>query len=288
MFRYILVPATGFKTDAPVFHIAAALARISGAHLMFLHVRPDVEKVVVPVASAEFGGGSGMAELVDSLKQEAVTRYDKAKIMVETFCAQTSIVMSAAPLDGAPSAEWRVETGDETDWLSVYGRVADLLVLGRMRGAKTVPMDVLDAALMETGHPLLIVPAQTPEQIGQTVAIAWKDTAEAASAVSAALPLLVAAQRVIILSIEEDPERDAAACERLNQVLLWHNRSTTVRRLKAAGCDPADTLLKAATELGADLLVMGGYGHSRMREVVFGGFTRRVLQAADLPVLMAH
>jgi len=196
--------------------------------------------------------------------------------------------MSAAPLDGAPSAEWRVETGDETDWLSVYGRVADLLVLGRMRGAKTVPMDVLDAALMETGHPLLIVPAQTPEQIGQTVAIAWKDTAEAASAVSAALPLLVAAQRVIILSIEEDPERDAAACERLNQVLLWHNRSTTVRRLKAAGCDPADTLLKAATELGADLLVMGGYGHSRMREVVFGGFTRRVLQAADLPVLMAH
>jgi len=90
--------------------------------------------------------------------------------------------MSEAPLDGAPSAEWRVETGDETDWLSVYGRVAEMIVLGRMRGAKTVPMDVLDAALRcrrrsGTDAPLLLgrrrgrtrirIPASSRSSLGQ-------------------------------------------------------------------------------------------------------------------------
>ena len=207
---------------------------------------------------------------------------------MHSFCAGEKIAMSTTASDGAPTAEWRVETGEEPHWLAIHGRIADLLVLGRVRDDKSVPMDVLDAALMETGRPLLIVPPHPPAQIGQTVAIAWKDTAEAASAVAAALPLLARARRVVILSVTEDPRADPASCERLRQALIWHNLATTVQHLAAEGREPADALLKTAAAIGADLLVMGGYGHSRMREVVFGGFTRRVLQAADLPVLMAH
>lgn len=288
MFRYILVEATGREADMAVFRTAVGLARIHPAHLVFLHVQPVVQKVALPVVSAEFGGGAGIAELVASLQQEAVARHDKAKDTVHGFCARELIAMSSTPLDASPSAEWRPETGEAAHWLAVHGRVADLTLLGRVRKQDNVSTDVIDAALMETGRPLLIVPPRLPAQPGRTVAIAWKDTAEAASAVAAALPLLRRAHRVIILSVEEDARTDAAACERLRHALVWHNRATTVQRLAAANVEPVDVLLNAATELGADLLVMGGYGHSRMREVVFGGFTRRVLQSADLPVLMAH
>lgn len=288
MFRYILVPATGAKTDAPVFRAALGVARLQAGHLAFLHVGMDVQRVTMPIASAEFGGGAGIAEIIEALTQEAAARHDRAKDAVEAFCSHEAIPMSATPMDAAPSAEWRAETGDEAHWMAVHGRIADLLVLGRSREGGAIPMDVMDAAVMETGRPVLIVPARPPEQIGQTIAIAWKDAAEAASAVAAAMPLLARAQRVVILSIDEDTRTDADACERLRQALVWHNRSTTVRCLPAADGEPADTLLRLAGSLGADLLVIGGYGHSRMREVVFGGFTRRVLQAADLPVLMAH
>lgn len=288
MFRFILVPATGMNTDAAVFQAALAVARLQTGHIAFLHVGLDVRKVTMPIASAEFGGGSGMAEIVELLERESADRHDRAKQAVQSFCSQAVIPMSATPLNVAVSAEWCAETGDQAHWMATYGRIADLLVLGRPLAGGAIPLDVLDAVLMETGRPVLIVPANPPERIGQTIAIAWKDTAEAASAVAAAMPFLTEAQHVIILSIAEDAATDLAACERLRQALLWHNRLTTVQTRPAADAEPAETLLRLAGEVGADLLVMGGYGHSRMREVVFGGFTRHILKAADLPVLMAH
>lgn len=288
MFKYILVPATGSDTDDPVFRAAAALARVDGAHLVFLHVGLDVEKLIVPIASAEFGGGTGFGEFVTSMEQDATARRDRARDAVRAFCADQNIAMSATPAEGRPTAEWRAETGEGPHWLAVHGRAADLIVLGHVRDTASPAMDMMNAALMETGRPLLIVPTREFAQIGRTVAIAWKDTPEAAGAVAAATPLLARASRVAILSVTENAETDAAACERLRAALTWHNPATTTQHLAPVGGEPADTLLKAAAELGADLLVMGGYGHSRLREVVFGGFTRRILQVADLPVLMAH
>lgn len=240
MFKYILVPARGVETDAPVFRISLGIARLQAAHLAFLHVGLDVQKVTIPVASAEFGGGAGIAEIIDSLRQEATARHDRAKNAFQDFCAREAIVTSATPPESSLSAEWLVETGDEAHWLALHGRVADLLVLGRPWDGGTIPMDVVDAALMDTGRPVLIVPTRPPDQIGQTIVIAWKDTAEAASAVAAAMPLLVRARQVVILSVEEDAKTDAAACERLRKALVWHNRSIAVRCLPAADGDPAD------------------------------------------------
>lgn len=288
MFKYVLVPATGAETDIPVFRAAVAMARLNEAHLVFLHVRIDTERVSLPMASADYGGGNELGEFIEVLEQEATARHDRAKDRVHSFCASENIAMSSTAVDGALTAEWCAETGEERDWLVTYGRAADLLVLGRRGEDKGLAMDVLDATLMETGRPLLIVPAHPPAQIGQTIAIAWKETAEAAGAVGAALPLLPHAKRVVILSVTEGTNTDAAACERLRAALVWHNPNVSVQLLAPGGGEPTNILLKAVTDLEADLLVMGGYGHTRMRELVFGGFTRRILQAADLPVLMAH
>ena len=93
---------------------------------------------------------------------------------------------------------------------------------------------------------------------------------------------------MIILSVIEDARADERSCERLRHALSWQNPRTSVQCLRHDERPAVDTLLAAAGAANADLLVMGGYGHSRVREVMFGGFTRRVLSHADLPVLMAH
>jgi nucleotide-binding universal stress UspA family protein len=285
--RYLLVPATGADTDAPVFAAALTLARLLPAHLEFLHVRIDVQAMLTAAASADAGGGIGLGQLPESLEHEAAARQRTAEIAFRDFCEQSRLLVSADPSADLPSAEWRLETGEEPRWLAAHGRAADLVVVGRAREGATAT-DVLEAALMATGRPVVIASPHPPDTLGKIVAIAWKDRPEAARAVAVAEPLLRIAEKVLILSVNEDARNDEAACERLRHSLSWLNPRIAVQMLKREHHPASDTLLAAATAAGADLLVMGGYGHSRMREVMFGGFTRRVLSHAELTVLMAH
>jgi nucleotide-binding universal stress UspA family protein len=286
--KYILVPATGGETDGPVFASALAIARRWGGHLAFLHVRVDVRQVLIAMASGDMGGGAGYDDILNSLEQDAASRQERAERSFRDFCAREQIAITGEPGSGSVTAEWRSETGEEPAWLARHGRVADLLVLGRAREGEAVALDVLEAALMATGRPILLAPAAAPQSLGKVVAIAWKDTREAARAVDAARSFIDAAERVVILSVQEGSGADDATCDRLLGALRWRNPGTSVRRFQAGGRAAPDVLLDAAARVGADLLVMGGYSHSRLREMVLGGFTRHVLQSAGIPVLMAH
>ena len=288
MFKYILVPATGVDTDAPVFSTALAVARLFGSHLEFLHVRIDVPQTLVSIATGDIGGGVGYDRILKSLERDVAERQKKAELAFHNFCEREILTVSSDPSTDLPSVEWRMETGDEPAWLGERGRTADLLVVGRAREGEPVAMNVLEACLMTSGRPVLIVPDRAPNRLSGTVAIAWKNRPEAARAVAAAQPFVEIADRLAILSVDEGVDTDEQSCERLRSALSWHNPRTTLRRLKRDERPAVETLLAAAGELAADVLVMGGYGHSRMREVIFGGFTRRVLAGADLPILMAH
>jgi nucleotide-binding universal stress UspA family protein len=288
MFKYILVPVTGAETDAPVFATALAVARLMPAHLEFLHVRFDVQQTLMAIASGDMGGGGGYTQIMDSLEEDAATRQRQAEHAFMDFCHREHLAISSDPATNLPSAEWHVETGEEPRWLAERGHIADLLVVGRAREGEPVAMDVLEAALMASGRPVLIASARPPTALTGTIAIAWKDCPEAARAVAAAMPFIERADRVVILSVDEGAATEGESCERLRHALGWHNAGTMVRRVKPAGRAAAETLLAAAAAAGADMLVMGGYGHSRTREVIFGGFTRHVLTDAPLPILMAH
>jgi len=288
MFKYILVPATGADTDAVVFSTALAVARLSGSHLEFLHVRLDAQRALTAMATADMGGGVGFDGLLESLEQDAAARQKKAELAFRDFCEREKLSVSSDLSTYLPSAEWRMEVGDEPAWLAEHGRTADLLVVGRAREGESVAMDVLEACLMATGRPVLIATDVAPRHLSGTVAIAWKNKSEAARAVAAARPFVEMADKVVVLSVDEGGETDEVSCERLRYALSWHNPASTVQRLMRDGRAPAETLLAAARAAGADLLVMGGYGHSRMREVIFGGFTRHMLSGADLPILMVH
>jgi nucleotide-binding universal stress UspA family protein len=141
---------------------------------------------------------------------------------------------------------------------------------------------------MATGRPVLIAPTAAPGRLTGTVAIAWKNSLESARAVAAAQPFIEAAERVIIFSVEEGIELAQQSGKELRNALSWHNPNTSLQRLGQDDVAPVETLLNAVNAADADLLVMGGYSHSRLREMIFGGFTRRVLNGANLPVLMAH
>jgi nucleotide-binding universal stress UspA family protein len=288
MFKHILVPDTGADTDAAVFATALLAARPSGAHLEFLHVRLDVTEIVVAMTSGGIGGGAALQGVVDRLEEEAKAQEQKAWQSFAKFCTDAGISSAGAEPGAGLSADLVMETGNEAQWIAEYGRFADLVVVGRFRDGQDVAMDVLEAALMDTGRPLLIAPTAAPQKLLGTVVIAWKDTPEAARAVSSAMPFIDQAESVVILSVGEDEKTREETSERLRRSLRWHNPATTVRHLERGGRAPVEVLLDAAQSVNATLLIMGGYSHSRLREVVFGGFTQRILNGADLPVLMAH
>jgi nucleotide-binding universal stress UspA family protein len=290
LFRHILVPVTGTDGDALVFATALDIARVSGSHLQFLHVRVDVRQTLIAMASGHaIGGGAvGYYKIIESLEYRVAERQRSAELAFREFCDREQISVSSDPSARLPSAEWSVQLGEEPAWLAKYGRAADLLVIGRAREGKTVAMDVLAAGLMQTGRAMLIVPAKRSGHLSDIVAIAWKNRPEAARAIAAAQPFLVRAKQVVIFCVDEGEQDDERSRERLRYALSWHNANTTVQTLMRGRDAPVETVLAAARAADADMLVMGGYGHSRIREVIFGGFTRHVLLGADLPILMAH
>src|SRR3954469_22035226 len=286
MIRSILVAVTGDPADVAALATSAAIARPLGAHLDVLHVRADPINAGLALATGS-GSGAITAGLIEQLEADATQREARAKAGFEQFCADTGLTVPGAPAEqsAGPSAEWHVETGREPDWVAAYGRASDLVVASRSVD-EALGRSMLEAVLLETGRPLLIPgPAAMPASV-ERVAIAWKPVPQAARAGALAMPFLRRTSEVIIATVEESAE-DGDEIARLSRYLEWHGLHSRVARMRPGPDGAAATLLSAIAGR-ADLLVMGAYGHSRVREWVFGGFTTHVLAGAPLPVLMAH
>jgi nucleotide-binding universal stress UspA family protein len=288
--KTILVPATGNDTDTASFTAALGIARIFAANVEALHVRLDPVEAAVAMATEGAGGAGLMQGLVDDLERSAGEREAKAQRLFSEFCARERLPVAKTPAEanGKPSAQWHVETGDESRWMVAYGMTADLIVASRgSPGDDAVARSTLEALLLETGRPLLIPSASVPKAaMADTVAIAWKPTPQAARAVALAMPFLARAKEIVVMTVEEEDSRHDET-NRLLHNLAWHGFTAVAHRLKPDAHDPAEALLAAVAD-EAGLLVMGGYGHSRLREWVFGGFTQQVLAVAPVPVLIAH
>lgn len=288
MIKTILVPAIGNEADVAAFAVALRAARSFAAHLDVLHIRLDTIEAAVAM-SADGGGGALSSGLIEQLEQEVRERESRAQRIFSEFCARNGLTITASPAEGRtkPSAQWHVETGQEPRWMAAYGTTADLIVASRGSGDDAALRSILEAVLLESGRPLLIPGAAAPGvMMAEKIAIAWKPSPEAARAVALAMPLLARTKEIVVMTVEEEEGRRDDA-DRLARSLAWHGLAATVERLTPGAHGAAETLLAAASTK-AGLLVMGGYGHSRLREWVFGGFTQRVLADAPLPVLIAH
>jgi nucleotide-binding universal stress UspA family protein len=289
MIKSILVPATGSAADVAVFTSALAVARRFEAHLEFLHVRADAAAIATTMASDGGGGAAMVGGLVEQLDDEVSKRAARAQALFEQFCAREGVAIAdAPPAPTGASAHWTELTGAEAYSIAEHGRAADLMVIGRSADGEGVTPEAIETALLDSGRPVLIPPLAPLAALPETVVIAWKATREAAHAATAALPFLDAARHVEVLTVAEEEDLSSEEGHQLIANLRWRGLSVSGGRLEPGARSPADTLLAAAAEHRA-LLVMGGYGHSRLREWIFGGFTRHVLQTeAAVPVLIAH
>ena len=285
MFKTIFLAPAGISSDNPTLEMAFLVGRLFGAHLHCLHVRADWVQVAATAVPGAWGNGLISAEVFGALEEEVKRRREDARKAFDAFIRRRNIPLATAPGGQGVSASWHEEEGDQAQKITAEGRFHDLIVLGRPH-TDGLTTEQGGAIILSSGRPVLLAPEHTPENVAPTVAIAWKETSEAARAVTAAMPLIAKSEKVFVLSAGDDSTLKSA--RRLADELRWHGLRADAHHLARDGLSDPEAVLQAAEGRGADLLVMGGYGHTRMREWVFGGFTRHVLQTSRLPVLLFH
>jgi nucleotide-binding universal stress UspA family protein len=201
--------------------------------------------------------------------------------------------MSRMEAEGV-AAEWRRVEGERSHSVAVNARYCDLLIMGQRDSAGgDSARRLVESAVLESGKPVIMMPETAPARpIGKHVLAAWSGTRESARAIDAALPLLAAAERVDVIAVDpREGDTDAhgqVPAADLCRHLARHGVRAEAQSVSGAGHGAGEILLGRAVADGADLLVMGAYGHSRWREMVLGGATEYVLHHAKIPVLMAH
>jgi nucleotide-binding universal stress UspA family protein len=279
-YKDLLVVLDAAPDTAARIELAAGLAERFGAHLVGLY----------PVPSPELPRAAGYADLA---ALEPIYRDWRARAMAQA--EETRSAFEELARQRGIAVEWRAPgNGDEAD-PALHARYVDLAILGQRNPAGD------DAALarprpeqvtLASGRPVLVVPyAGHFATVGRNVVVAWNAGREAARAVADAMPLLAAAEAVTVLAV--DPQIGPTAQGELPGAdialhLARHGVAAQTERTVSADVPIGEVLLSRLADLGADLLVMGAYGHSRTRELLLGGATRSILASMTVPVLMSH
>jgi len=290
--KSIFVPIGGGNSDTAVMETALAIATPLHGHIEFLHVHVSAGDAARHTPHVEFARGPAIQNAMATLERESATRTMHASRHVLDFCSKSGIAMQDHPdRSHGVTAGWREESGDALKRLLAHARHHDLVVLARRRKADGLPANRLETLLLQAGRPLVVAPAKITLPLLDHVMICWKESADAARALSAAMPILVHANHVHVVAIAERNEDTLAPqLAELVQQLRWSAIEADYSLLASTHEPVADTLLRAAHERSAGLIVMGGYGHSYTRQFVFGGCTRNMLENTeiDVAVFLAH
>jgi nucleotide-binding universal stress UspA family protein len=278
------VPLIGSELDATPTRKALTIARQFEAHVDGLFVRADPAETLPMLSDGLTGGMIG--DIVVNKQQDVQRRVVAAEEAFAAECQAAGVPFQDMPAPGL-SARWRDLVG-RAGTVAEEGRTNDLIVFG-WRGMREEPFLALafEAALVDSGRPILMAPEGTPKPLGGVVALAWNATEAAVHAVNAVMPLLRSAGSVHVMVVNTK-RTSTVTGKRLERYLNWHGISCTLDLMQSSRGSVGDTLLNTAADMKADLLVMGAYGHSRIRELVMGGVTRHILDKANLPVLLAH
>ena len=285
--RTILAAASGGAATTGAIELACQLARRFEARVEGFHVAPDPQAMFV--ATDEGFGNPAAAGLVESMMAEAAATAARTRAMFDGIIGRHGIAHGGLPqlVAKGPSASWREATGSAPGLVARHGRFFDLIVLGRSdRVAHEPHSDTIEQALMQSGRPVLLAPAEPPSGIGYVVAVAWNGSPEGVHALAAALPFLEKADAVSLIT---SGDADAAGSLSAVDYLAWHGVNAEHRKVAAgSGRHVGSILFEAARDAGADLLVMGAFGHLPWREQLFGGATRSALATTALPLLLMH
>ena len=276
--KTILVYLPSEKNAATILAPALKMAADRSAHVIGLHLTPDL-----PV----------YGEFPAEVSEEVIVRLQKAG---KDAAAAAKRVFDEWVGKYPVTHEWRCFAASYaagTDLIAQQGRTADLIICGKP--SDDIPdawNDFSETAIIRSGRPVLIVPGtMTPKTIGKHVIIAWNDTREAARAVFDSLDLLKAASTVrAVTLIEKESQREAAAALGANLIanLGRHGITASLDVSYAGSLGAGEVILSRLLEEGCDLLIMGGYSRSRLREIIFGGASRDILRDTWAPTLLSH
>ncbi len=275
--KTILVPTEDHDTMPAVLETAWLTAKSFDSYMEGFAVRPMAGTYVTlePVSSLALTG---------AFDSEAATHAREA---FESFMKSREVpegVQEPASL----SYGWPMAEAADDAFLGSHGRVFDLIVLGRPGRAPQNPrMAPLEAALFESGRPVLIVPPEAPKTIGRNVLVSWNGSTEQAYTNVFAMPFLRKAEAVTVLAVEGGMTPGPTA-EQAAQHLRRNGIKASALTVKPESRTTGEAILDHCGKLGCDLLIKGAYTQSRLRQMIFGGATRHILASATVPVFMAH
>ncbi len=286
--RTILVSVDGTDSSKPTLDSAFLVAKKFGVHVDVLHVRLDSLTQVPAIGE---GMSAKMADNFTALSDRAVgERAMAARGVFEEACRRSDIPIVDAdqPAEGV-SATWIERIGRKHKHMMRLGRVHDLVILGHPSNPKDMEHSATVQALFESGRPVLVVPKSAPESIGRKIAVAWNGSAECARALGGATNFFKQAEEVVILTAHSQ-RTPVSVVPELEGYLDRHGLKVETKIF--ANLDRkfmgGRILLDECTKEGVDLLVMGAFKISRVRQLVLGNATRDVLESAAIPVLMGH
>ncbi|TAL80594.1 MAG: universal stress protein [Beijerinckiaceae bacterium] len=276
--KSILIPVEDHAAIGSVLTTALRLAERFGSYMEGVALGPDFAQIT----AADFSLG-GM--IVDDQ-----ARHELLNEAYEIFSGfvQSNAIARTQDDTGKPHCSWRGDTLITDEGIGEYGRIFDVLVVGRPAAGFHQPRKAtLEAAMFESGRPLLIAPPQETGKLGDCIAIAWNASPESARSVAFAMPLLLAAQDVPVMMV---PGTKLAGPDEAQLVtsLRRHGVPARVIPTNDTSKGPGFAVLETAQSVNADMLIKGGYTQSRVRQFIFGGPTSQILAEATLPVFMAH
>jgi nucleotide-binding universal stress UspA family protein len=285
----ILAVLSGGKESEAALQTALAFGRAFDAHVRLLHVPLDPTHTL-PLLG-EGMPAAMMSDLTASLAAEGERTRKTVQQLFERHCRAAGVPIvqqDEMPPAGRFSVCLSIANGSEPEMVAEEGRLHDLIVLSRSPAEEGFSGPTLEAALFESGRPVLIAPRQGLTQLPARLAVAWNGTRESVRAVALTLPLLARAREIVIISGEGKDDRPVAHPSALQRYLTLQGIGADTWQYLPEDWPVSTSLVAQAKKASAGLLIMGAYGHSRLRELVLGGATRAALKAGDLAVLMVH
>ncbi len=274
--KNLLVLVEDHSCIGSVLATAVLLGREFGSFVEGIPIAPDISDIVV----ADISIGT---TVFDARTRQVLT--DRAARHFNVEIDKAGYPRTAGP-DGAVAVWTNTMTSDGA--LGSLARVYDLTILGKPGSGGHDPRQAtFESVLFEGGRPVLIAPPAAPQRLGDTVLIAWNRSSETARTVAFAMPILRRAKRIVILTIEINSVPGPSGTL-LAAALRRDGIEAETYRIEGKSNNEGPAILAKAKEIGADLVIKGGYTQSRLRQMIFGGATSHILAHSDLPVFMAH
>ncbi len=281
----ILAPIFGTKDDTASLATAFSAAKPFQAHVQVLFARPDPQQAVAVVGMPL--SGETVRALVEAQDRVISKAIKQARLTLATEAEKAQIRIIAEPTHSSGiTASYHEVTGRLAHCLEKALRFSDIVVFPHSAQTEPDLHDGLVDVLTRGERPVLLSPAASPVAVGSNIAVGWDGSMTAAHALTAALPFLRNAREVSLVAVSRKANDESE--EEAKRFLALHGIDAAVRSVEPNTRSIAEVLLETAVSCGCDLLVIGGYGHSHLRESIFGGVTKYVLSHATVPVFLAH